>query len=229
MPFPDGKRKALTFSYDDGNEEDVRLIGLMNRYGLKGTFNLNSGLLSRAVSWYNPRQDREVYRLNAMSHSELYRGHEIAVHTLTHPHLETLDYETQYNEIALDKQFLSALAGYEAVGMATPYGRYNDDTFRAMRACGIRYCRVDVRQTMRFDLPADPLRLSATCFHLNSDLMKLGQEFLSARPQTDMLFYVWGHSYEIVTDEQWQYIEDFFRMMSGRDDIFYGTNRQVLL
>lgn len=54
MPFPDGKRKALTFSYDDGNEEDVRLIGLMNRYGLKGTFNLNSGLLSRAVSWYNP-------------------------------------------------------------------------------------------------------------------------------------------------------------------------------
>ena len=41
--FPDGKRKAFTVSYDDGWPQDRRLIGLMNKYGIKGTFNLNSG------------------------------------------------------------------------------------------------------------------------------------------------------------------------------------------
>ena len=42
-----GKKKALTFSYDDGVTQDVRLIKILNRYGLRATFNLNSGLLGR--------------------------------------------------------------------------------------------------------------------------------------------------------------------------------------
>ena len=42
MRFPGGKLKALTFSYDDGVEQDVRLIEIFKKYGLRGTFNLNS-------------------------------------------------------------------------------------------------------------------------------------------------------------------------------------------
>jgi hypothetical protein len=42
-----GKKKALTFSYDDGVTQDIRMTGLLNRYGLKGTFNLNSELLGK--------------------------------------------------------------------------------------------------------------------------------------------------------------------------------------
>lgn len=41
--FPDGKRKAFTLGYDDGPRQDARLIGLMEQYGISGTFNLNSG------------------------------------------------------------------------------------------------------------------------------------------------------------------------------------------
>jgi peptidoglycan/xylan/chitin deacetylase (PgdA/CDA1 family) len=37
-----GKKKALTFSYDDGVLQDIRLIELFNKYGMKATFNLNS-------------------------------------------------------------------------------------------------------------------------------------------------------------------------------------------
>ena len=40
-----GKNKAITFSYDDGLTQDIRLIEIFNKYNLKGTFNLNSGLL----------------------------------------------------------------------------------------------------------------------------------------------------------------------------------------
>ena len=39
--------KAVTFSYDDGVTQDIRMINLLNKYGLKATFNLNSELLGR--------------------------------------------------------------------------------------------------------------------------------------------------------------------------------------
>lgn len=35
--FPGGKGKCLTLSYDDGVEQDIRLIGLMKQYGIAGT------------------------------------------------------------------------------------------------------------------------------------------------------------------------------------------------
>ena len=34
-----GKKKAVTFSYDDGVTQDCRLVEMMNTYGVKGTFN----------------------------------------------------------------------------------------------------------------------------------------------------------------------------------------------
>ena len=42
MRFPGGAYKVVTLSYDDNVEEDVRLVEIMKKHGLKGTFNLNS-------------------------------------------------------------------------------------------------------------------------------------------------------------------------------------------
>lgn len=72
--FPGGKFKALTMSYDDGVIDDERLVNIFNKYGIKGTFNINSGLSS---SKKLPKE-----RLK-----ELYKGHEIATHCYTHPTL----------------------------------------------------------------------------------------------------------------------------------------------
>ena len=44
--YPGGKIKALTFSYDDGVRFDGKLIEIFNRYGMKGTFNLNAGTMA---------------------------------------------------------------------------------------------------------------------------------------------------------------------------------------
>ena len=49
------------------------------------------------------------------------------------------------------------------------------------------------------------------------------------KPDTLKIFYIWGHSYEFDFDDNWQKFEEFCSMMSGREDIFYGTNREVLL
>ena len=42
-----GKMKAVTFSYDDAVTQDKRLIQILDKYGLKATFNINSELLGK--------------------------------------------------------------------------------------------------------------------------------------------------------------------------------------
>ena len=37
-------KKYFTLSFDDGLEQDKKVLALMKKYGLKGTFNLNSGM-----------------------------------------------------------------------------------------------------------------------------------------------------------------------------------------
>ena len=81
LKFPGGKTRALTFSYDDGVSQDMRLVTLFNLYGLKGTFNLNSGIQSRENTWQN--QDVLVRRMDPEVLPALYAGHEVAAHTRT--------------------------------------------------------------------------------------------------------------------------------------------------
>ena len=65
MRFPEGREKALTFSYDDGVLADRKLIEIFDRYGLKGTFNLNNELFG-VRSWHNRMDEQETYeKLNS--------------------------------------------------------------------------------------------------------------------------------------------------------------------
>ena len=90
MRFPGGKSKALTLSYDDGVEQDIRLIEIMQKNGLKGTFNINSGLYAPEGKVY---PEGTIHRRMTKSQViDLYTdsGMEVAVHGLTHPFLEQL-------------------------------------------------------------------------------------------------------------------------------------------
>lgn len=97
------KEKAVTFSYDDGVTQDRRLVEMMNTYGVKGTFNLNSGMQSYANVWEHPK-GLLIHRMNTEGLKELYQGHEIAAHCLTHADLPKYDEETIRNEILEDKK-----------------------------------------------------------------------------------------------------------------------------
>ena len=49
--FLNGKTKIFNVTYDDGVLQDVRFVALLNKYNLKGTFNLNSGLMESEFEW----------------------------------------------------------------------------------------------------------------------------------------------------------------------------------
>ena len=85
MRFPEGRNRALTLSYDDGVESDARLIEIMQKHGLKGTFNLNSDIFAPEGKTYEAGTiHRPFSRSRAL---ECYRdsGMEVAVHEARHP------------------------------------------------------------------------------------------------------------------------------------------------
>ena len=225
MCFPLWKEKALTFSYDDGNIKDRDLVELFNKYGVKGTFNLNSAKFSENGADYNISK-KEVRKL--------YKGHEVAVHTVTHPKLEGLPNSLIVKEIASDKEELEKLSGTIVQGMAYPFGTYSDEVIKVAKECGIKYSRT-VEAHRSFKLPKSDswLKMPATCHHADERLFELAEKFVSAEPSTaywdydGWLFYVWGHSYEFRTEEDWQRMEGFVSMVANRDDIWYATNIEI--
>ena len=76
-----GKLKAVTFSYDDGVTQDIKLIELLNKYNLKSTFNLNSMLLNKNGIIVRDGKRIAHYKIHAEDINSVYAGHEIAAHT----------------------------------------------------------------------------------------------------------------------------------------------------
>lgn len=228
-----GKMKAVTFSYDDGTTQDIRLVELLDKYGLKCTFNINSGVFGRAH--IIKRDGRRVahFRMPADRICEVYEGHEIAAHTLTHSSLSACSDEEIIRQVEEDRRNLSEICGYEVVGMAYPNGSsYVDERVeRIVREnTGIKYARGTARSNS-FDRQENLFHFYPTIHHLQFDqLMEMGREFIDLKPDEPKLFYVWGHAFEMDYDSlNWHRLEEFFKLISGRDDIFYGTNKEVLL
>lgn len=227
------KLKAITFSYDDGITQDIRFIELLNKYGLKCTFNLNSELLNEKGMLIREGLRIAHYKVHREDVKEIYEGHEVAAHTLTHPNLTGCDDAEIIRQVEADRQNLSELVGYEVVGMAYPCGGVNNDDRVAeiiKSNTGIKYSRT-ITTTNNFDLQENLYRFNPTAYHLNfENLMRLGKEFIELKPETHKIFYVWGHSYEMdYGADYWVKLEEFFKLISNKDDIFYGTNKEVLL
>jgi len=227
------KYKAVTFSYDDGVTQDIRLIELLNKYGLKSTFNLNSELLSHKGILIRNEKRISHYKVHPDDVKYIYEGHEIAAHTLTHPNLTKQDEAEIIRQVEQDRVNLSELAGYEVSGMAYPCGGTNNDDRVAQiikENTGIKYART-ITLSNSFDPQENLYRFNPTSFHLDFDvLMKLGQDFINLKTETPKIFYIWGHSYEMDYEpEYWIKLEEFFKLISNKDDIFYGTNKEILL
>lgn len=227
------KRKAITFSYDDGVTQDIRLIELLNKYGLKCTFNLNSELLGKKGMLIREGQRIAHYKLHPEDVKAVYEGHEVAVHTLTHPNLTQLNDADVIYQVEKDRLNLSELTGYEVVGMAYPCGGVNNDdrTAKIIREnTGVKYCRT-ITCNNSFDPQNDLFRFNPSAFHLDFDtLMRLGQQFIDLDAKTPQIFYIWGHAYEMdYCPDYWIRLEEFFKLISNKNDIFYGTNKEVLL
>lgn len=213
--FPQGKYKVLTMSFDDGKQDDRRLLEIFNRYDIKGTFHLNYGLMHQEI------------RIDAKEIAKLYEGHEVAAHTMTHPTISRIPSTMMIQEILQDREGLEDLVGYPVRGLSYPNGSYNEMLESLLPGLGIRYSRV-VGNSENFNLPSNPYEWLPTCHH-NHKLMELGKNFIDlTKSQHLYMMYVWGHSYEFSRDNNWELIEEFCQIVSKRPEIWYATNIQIM-
>lgn len=212
--FPGGKHKVLTMSYDDGRLEDRRLVSIFNENGIKGTFHLNSGLISDN-------------RIPVEEFSTLYKGHEISCHTITHPTIARCPMEQVVMQVLEDRKRLEAAAGYPVRGLSYPNGSYSREIMNVLPSLGIRYSRT-VTSTFSFAMPDNFLEWNPTCHH-NKNLLELGKQFTELfKRQYLYMMYVWGHSFEFTNDNNWDVMEEFCKLVGHRDDIWYATNIEIV-
>jgi len=220
--FPEGKAKCLTMSYDDGKEEDRRLLDIFDANGLKGTFNLNAGLM------LEPDMDAEHPRIKLSEIKEVYKQHEVATHTYTHPTIARCPLSEVAYEILEDRKVLEKALGKPVRGNAYPNGSYSEEIKQLFKQLGIAYARV-VEPRADYALPTDPLEWHPTAHHKDPDLMNKADFFVDFKKKQYLkLMYIWGHSYEFANDNNWEVIEKFAEKVGKKDDIWYATNIEII-
>lgn len=229
LRFPGGKQKAFTMSYDDGVEQDIRLIEIMRRNGLKGTFNINSGLFPEKAETYEAVGVHRRLVVDKARNTYAECDTEVAAHGLNHTYMERLPDSLCMTEILDDRKNLEKTFQCIVRGFAYPFGTFSDKLTMLLRSAGIEYART-VRSTENFDLPKCWLKWDPTCHHRNPHLMSLASDFIEdkvlcfGRP---LLFYLWGHAYEFERDSNWHVIEEFASYIGKREDIWYATNSEI--
>ncbi len=211
----DGKHKVVTFSYDDGRREDIRLVELFNTYNLKGTFHLNGGLM-----------DMEK-RLQPDEIKDLYVGHEVSAHSYEHPTIGRCPKEEIVYQMMEDRKVLEGIVGYPVRGMSYPNGSYTKEMVEMLPHLGIEYART-VGGHGTYSFPENFLEWQATCHH-NRDGLKHAKAFTELwKTQYIYMLYIWGHSYEFTNDDNWDYMEEICKTVSNKEDTWYATNIEIV-
>lgn len=232
MRYPNGKAKAVTFSYDDGILQDKRLAALFDKYGMKGTFNFNSDTMRGEI--FTAQEIKDIF---------LSKGHEIAVHGANHRangNTRTIEGIRDVLECRLE---LEEKCGQIIRGMAYPdtginqmgnFGTY-EQIKNYLIELDIAYARTLGVYTNSFTLPGDFYAWMPTAHHNTPQLMDWIDEFLNLdlspkayhAIRTPRLLYIWGHSYEFDNDNNWDRIETICQKLAHNEQIWYATNMEI--
>lgn len=224
--FKGNKRKALTFSFDDGESYDKRLGAMLRQYGLKATFYLVTGRFGAEIPHFRYGAPTTVKLVKADELKETYRGMEVASHTAEHIAVVGKMKETVRDSM----DYLSSLWGNEVAGMAFPGGEYTEAHIKELETLGVLYART-TKCTYSFELPQRLLETHITCQYAAEEIDRLIKFFCEPDKDGELkIFHIMGHSYELTQQDHrwnWEAFEKICMTLSGRDDIWYATNGEI--
>jgi peptidoglycan-N-acetylglucosamine deacetylase len=210
----------VTTSWDDGHQLDLKLADLLWKYGLKGTFYISP----------NNRELSQKLLLNSEEIRNLNQKFEIGAHTLTHPHLTDLQFDEAYLEIAGSKKLLESITGKTVSSFCYPGGFYNSENVDQVKAIGFTIART----TRRFSTSPlmTPLELPTTVHvynhFLNPTWDRLARDLFDKVVNGGGIFHLWGHSWEIEKNRDWQRLEKVFRYIGKHNGVSYLTNQELI-
>lgn len=203
--------KYFILSFDDGTVWDRRFVELLNRYGMKVTFNLNSGLEN--FVWYY--EDRYPITRQILEHTvQQYQGHEVASHSLHHHWLNSLTPPQLAREVGEDAAALKKLFGLKEIGFGVPFTACGEREIKLIRRY-VRYIRLS-EMSEDFFLPEDPYHIPIHGLYNDRDIREKITRFAESDLE-DGLFVMAGHSYEFEVLNHWQYIEDLLQFIRSFD------------
>jgi len=223
--YPGGKAKAFNITYDDGVVQDIRFVKLLNRYGLKGTFNLNSQLMWEEFAWTHPN-GMEVKRLSRERIGNLYDGHEIASHTLTHPYMHDLPEWEIMRQLGEDRENLQRLFGREVKGFAVPFDYYSDLIARSAELCGFEYARMS-EFSLSYKPCTDWYHWKTGVYHIMPELVPFAEGFLHTDEELAVCQIV-GHSYDLDAENLWDTMESICANLARQEDVWACTNLELV-
>ena len=229
-------RKYFTLSFDDGITQDLRLIGILKKYGMDNcTFFINTGLVGANWAWVGGQFNRPDVSHLRFTEEELktgiYAGFDLECHTATHPSLKALSNRRVQREIERDVMKIQEISGIRPVGMAWPGGdtEFNRQNIKViLEKTDVRFARCTT-PTYAFTLPENFMRWRPSCSISDGNVLELAEQFLHADCTEDMLFYVWGHGYELDLFGTWDRFEQLVSKMAeaaGRGEIVPVTNAE---
>ena len=233
--FPEGKTKAVTFSYDDGCRQDLRTVKVLNQYGLKGTFNINSARLGEtSEDWHITAEEIRENILDA--------GHEVAVHGAWHKAPGKLRPIEGIKDVLNDRLGLEKTFGRIIRGMAYPDSGICSFTNQAalenikgyLKDLDIAYARTLGDYNAKFQLPSDWHQWMPTAHHDTPEILEWAKKFadmdvnkLYTADREAKLFYIWGHSFEFDRNDNWKHLDEICEILAGREDTWYATNMEI--
>lgn len=203
------KRKIFLLSFDDGTIWDGRLVKLLDQYGIKGTFNLNSGL--EDFVWYY--EDRFPVRRQKLAEvTEVYRGHEVASHSLHHHRLDSLTPPQLRREVEEDANAIKQLFELEEIGFGVPFTACGEREIKILRRL-VRYVRLS-EFSDSFALPKDEYHIPIHSLYNAPDIWEKLHRFAESDLPVS-LFVMAGHSYELEAQEHWEYMEQLLKYIAN--------------
>lgn len=236
LRFPEGKIKAVTFSYDDGVNQDVDLALILNKHGMKGTFNINTASLG-AKTTYGYKLTAEEIRKHLLD-----TGHEIAIHGDNHIATAACRPIDAIKDVLNCRLALEETFGITVRGMAYPdsgirkFDNGNDyqTVKQILTDLDVVYSRTAGGDNDSFRLPDDFHAWMPTAHHNNPSIFEFIERF-NALKKEDLkgancyprLFYIWGHTYEFDRDGNWDRIKKICDVLEGKEDTWYATNMEI--
>jgi hypothetical protein len=197
------------------------MCAILDRYGIKCTFNVNSKMMEAATGGGHHLSLDEALALYDAG------GHEVACHGVTHAYYKRLPGSHTVLDVFQDRVWLENAFGRMVRGFAYPFSAYDENVVEALRACGIVHARGG-DSSFCFALPEDFLRIRPTVRHNHPRFLELAQTFVRETVRYDPTWFcLMGHSYEFADADNWQLLEDFCALVGNREDIWYATVGQL--
>jgi peptidoglycan-N-acetylglucosamine deacetylase len=232
------KKTLVTTSWDDGHMFDLRIAELLKKYDLAGTFYVSPKC----------REFKYRSRLNDQEIRQLASKFEVGAHTMTHPRLTSISLSEAKKEIQNSKYFLERVTGKKIVSFCYPGGEFNKKHKMAAKEIGFFYARTVNRLTL---FPAKDYLAAPTTIHcykhyrdlprililanfnpvkfwkLFSDWGELAKSMFDKSLKFGGTYHLWGHSWEIDNNNDWDRLERVFQYISRRHNALYITNKEL--